>query len=400
MSPKQQWFPGLASIAALALSLSACGGASSGSAPAADFVSHAPTSASLDLEVADATAVASALPYAEAATPGLSLALAPGMTAAGDGCHPHLFVRTAEVVWRLNAIFRRHLRHVDALIARGPAILAGDTATWTDVTGTVEPQRKLTITRSADGLTYGFELDLAPAGQTPPVWVTIMTGHVTDASAGAVTERTGALALDYDALRTVVPAERLAGKLAVTFDRVKDPSKPAPGVKRSTEVTFDAFSFGPHDLHAPRSGTFSHLAEPGLGGSVAFQDDVVLLCPANPDALEADTTTHARWYVAADGAVHGRADARATGGQIAAGDTWMGVTCHQGVRGADPTTSTDSSYWLMKLEDPTGATLQGHERAAGAGPACDPVFGAVPTLADATSDYAFPSGPLGFPNAW
>jgi hypothetical protein len=353
----------------------------------------------MSLDVGGAAGVASALPYAAVAEPGASLALAPATTDA-DLCHPHLFARTGEVTWRLNAIFRRHLRHVDALIAHHPDLLSGDSATWTRTGDLGEPQREFTITRSADGLTYTFELDLAPSGQTPPQWVKVFSGHVTDASVAPVAERTGDLVFDYDALRGVVPAERLAGTIEVTFDRVKDPSKPAPGVKRVHQITFAAFSFGPSDPHGPRSGSFTHVSEPGIGGALTYQDDLVLLCPVNPSALEADTVTHARWYVAADGAVHGRADAKATGGQIPAGDVWMGLTCHEGAVGADPTTASQTPYWMMKLEDAGGATLQGHERPVGGGVACDPVFGAVPALADASSDYTFPAGPVGFPNGW
>jgi hypothetical protein len=355
----------------------------------------------MDLEVGGVSSVStSASPYASVvAEPGPSLAMAAATTEPADLCHPHLFARTAQVVWRLNALFRRHLRHVDGLIARHPSLVAGDTVVWTEVGGGLL-QRQFTMTRSADGLTYDFALELAPAGQTPPSWVTAMTGHVTNASAGTIAERTGALHLDYTALDQVLPAEALSGTIDVTFDRVVDPSKPAPGVKRTTEVAFTAFKFGPNDPHGPRTGSFTHVGEPGIGGSIAFQDDVVLLCPANPSALEADTVTHSRWFVADDGLVHGRSDAKATGGQIAAGDTWMGITCHQGARSEDPATATDLAYWMMKLEASDGTTLFSRERAAGAGPACDPLLGAtVPSLTDAATDYDFAAA-VTFPNAW
>ena len=40
-----------------------------------------------------------------------------------------------------------------------------------------------------------------------------------------------------------------------------------------------------------------------------------------------------RWYKTTEGAIHGRADTLATGGQIPTGDKWEGVSCYAGVRG-------------------------------------------------------------------
>ena len=383
---------GLSSIPVLALLLSACGGA--GSNTAADLTANAPTSSAMALEVAGTTSADATLPD----DPTLPTTPAPG-AADTDPCHPHLFARTAEVAWRLNAIFRRHLRHVDALVARHPSLVAGDSATWSQTGTALEPQRQFTMTRSADGLTYAFELDLAPAGQAPPAWTKVFWGSLTDSTSGTVKGRTGAMTFDEDALHAVVPAERLTGTIDLTFDQVRDPSRPAPGVKRTTAVTFHGFSFGPYDRHGPRDGSYTHLSEPGVGGLMSYQDSVVLLCPANPDALPADTTTVARWFLAADGAVHGRADARAVGGQIAAGDTWLGASCRSVAPGTDPATTSFAGYWMMKLEDGTGATVAGSAHQAGSGVACDPAFGAVPALGDASTDFDF-TQPATFPGAW
>jgi hypothetical protein len=209
----------------------------------------------------------------------------------------------------------------------------------------------------------------------------------------------GSLDLDYDALHSVVPAERLTGKVAVAFERVTDSSKPAPGVRKVTTVTLTGFSFGPLDPHGPRNGVFTHVGEPGVGGSLTFQDSLVLLCPANPQRLAADAVNHARWYVATGGGVHGRADARATGGQIPGGQTWMGVVCYQGARAVRPLATMETGYWAMKLEDGQGATVAGSGRQLGDPTSCDPAFGAVPSQADAASDHDF-SAPVTFPNQW
>jgi hypothetical protein len=391
-------------LLALTLALEACGAGSNQTLAA--LVDHAPVSAAINLEMGGASTTV-ALPYGAAPTPdaaptapsaAMAAVATPSVT--GDSCHPHLFERTAEVAWTLNAIFRRHLRHVDALVARHPDLLAGDTATWTETGSALEVQRQFTITRSADGTTYSFELFLAPAGQTPPQWVKVFDGTETDSSSATVKHRTGAMSFDYDALHGVLPLERITGTVDLTFDRVRDPGKPAPGVRRSTDVTFTGFSFGPLDPHGPRAGHYQHLSEPGIGGDMSFQDSVVLLCPPNPSSLQADTTTVSRWYRAADGSLHGRSDALATGGQIAAGETWQGVSCYSGMMGADPATATMAAYWMMKLEDGTGATVVGSSFEAGAGAvACDTAFGAVPSPTGNGTDFDFTS-PVTFPGAW
>ena len=85
-------------------------------------------------------------------------------------CHPHLFVRTGEIVERVNRHFRKHLHHVEELIRNNP-IADGETKTWEDVRDGTD--RKFTMTRAAnlDGSSsFTFELDLAavPASGSPP----------------------------------------------------------------------------------------------------------------------------------------------------------------------------------------------------------------------------------------
>ena len=381
------------SIAAAFLG-AACGGSSSSvkAATEDELTAVAPTSASVDLEVGDATGMADNVPTSSISAD--ANVLAPGM----DVCHPHLFARTAEVAWRLNAVFFRHLRHIERLIAKHPKLLAGDSATWSETGSGFEVQRQFVITRSSDGLTYDFELDLAPAAQAPPVWVKVFSGSTTNATTSTGSDQTGSLDFDYDALHSVIPDDRLTGQIAIAFERITDSSKPAPGKKKVTTVTFHGFSFGPNDPHGPRSGTFTHVGEPGVGGSLTFQDSLVLLCPANPTAQVADAVTHARWYVT-NGALHGRADAKATGGQIPSGDTWLGVTCYQGTHGVRPLATAENGYWAMKLEDGSGATVTGSARHAGSEQSCDSAFGAVPSLTDNQTDYDFTAA-VTFPNEW
>jgi len=74
------------------------------------------------------------------------------------------------------------------------------------------------------------------------------------------------------------------------------------------------------------------------------------------------------------------------------------VSCHNGFT---TRASLESAYWMMKLEDATGATVQGSARESsdGATNPCDAAFGPVPALANNSTDYAF-NVPLTFPNEW
>jgi hypothetical protein len=361
------------------------------SATEAALIAEAPTTATIDLTVGEATGMSDTLPTTSILAD--ASVLAPAM----DACHPHLFARTSEVVWRLNAIFYRHLRHVEHLLAHRATRLDGGTGTWTQAGTGLEVQRQLTIT--SDGGVFNFALQLAPANQTPPRWVEVLSGSTTRTATSTGTERIGSLDLDFDALHSVIPSERLTGTVALAFDRVVDSTQPAPGVRKVSTVGFHGFSYGPLDPHGPRDGSFTHVGEPGVGGSISFQDSLVLLCPANPQRLAADAVTQARWYVTPTGALHGRADAKATGGQIASGESWSGVVCYQGAAAIRPLATMETGYWAMKLEDGAGATVAGSARQAGDASSCDTAFGPVPSQANSSSDHDF-SAPVTFPNQW
>jgi hypothetical protein len=110
--------------------------------------------------------------------------------------------------------------------------------------------------------------------------------------------------------------------------------------------------------------------------------------------VQSDLSTVSRWYKATDGAVHGRSDSKATGGQLASGQAWMGVTCAKGRTDAEP----GEGFWMMKLEDSTGATVTSRLAQAGTEP-CDSVFGAVPSATDNKTDYDFTAA-VTFPGEW
>ena len=149
-----------------------------------------------------------------------------------------------------------------------------------------------------------------------------------------------------------------------------------------------------------------YYREPGKGGSLKIQDQMVFACPANPSLLPADAQLVSRWYKFTDGSIHGRSDALLQNGQLpAAGiDHVVGVTCHEGT--AEGETQAEG-FWLMKAENSSGGTITGASSTtagdANATP-CDPVFGNVPTLTDNSNDFngwpaSYSDGtPFPFPN--
>jgi len=371
-----------------AAALLACGNA----ATTQEFRAAAPTLEKLaiaqnDADVTDAT-------LGSDSTPGAAAVITPE-------CHPHLFVRTHEIIGRVNRHFNKHLHHVEELIRNNP-LGDGETKTWENVRGDVD--RKFTMTRTAnlDGsVTYDFELDVAPAPSSgTPAFVKAMWGSIThvgpastdaDAGAGELLEDKGTVTFDYTALASVETHERARGQITDTFDNVHDPVK---GVKRSASIALTDFVPEEGDRHGPRSGSYLWEREPNVGGKFQFQDTVVLFCLRNPAEAQSDVTTVARWYKADGGQVHGRSDSKATGGQLPAGQTWMGVTCAKGQTTAMPA----EGFWMMKLEDAAGATVTSQSAQVGTEP-CDPVFGAVPSATDNLTDYDF-SAPVTFPGEW
>ncbi len=375
------------------------GGSASGSA---DLSAQAPT---YDLVALGVTESDSAAPADSDVTDDLS-SPASDVTGDDDPCHPHLFVRTRQVVHDLNVLSYKLMHHVAEVIGNAQGIQVGETETW-EKQGPLGLQRKFTLTKTGAGA-FSFELDFAAASSSSaaPDWQTVLTGNLTrtpsdesdaGASASAVTETKGSVTFDFTALAAAVPSELESGQIGYQFDEVHDPSKPAAGTKLTDSVNFVNFKLRPNDPHGPRNGSYVFAGEAGNGGTLAYQDSIALLCPANPSALDAATVIEARWYFDANGALHGRADAKASGGQIASGDTWEGVACHTG---APPDDGIENGYWMMKLEDAGGTTIQGsaHERASSTVP-CDPAFGAVPLLDSDANDLTF-GGTLSFPGEW
>jgi hypothetical protein len=307
----------------------------------------------------------------------------PSMFDLAEPCHPHLFIRTDALAERLNWHVQKALSRVEHVIARTPGLSSGTEVQWDEVRDGIEV--RFTITRA--GEVYTWSLDLRPVGGAQ--WATVFSGHIDRTGALGPHQGTGAFDVDLDALHQVVPTETAQGTLDATFaisttKRVLDFT--------ASNVVWDADSDGDGLGHvSPVNATYRYVREPGVGGSLAVTDSMVFYCPANPSLLAADVTLASRWYLASDGAVHGRGDAMATGGQIASGDTVVGVTCHEGP--ADGMAS--EGYWLMKVEGAGGATVASWDP-AGTTTACDPAFGPVPLASGPSQDFDF-SAPVTFP---
>ena len=359
----------------LAVTAAACSGG--GSSRQQSFGDATPSAAALSVTVDAAPATTAA---AAVAAPAPLTAIE-----AADPCHPHLFVRTEALAARLNRHLAKALDRIEHVIARTPELSSGTDVTWDEVRDGVEI--RFTMTRSGD--VYTWSLDLRPAGGTDAQWATALSGDIDRTGATGPHQGKGAFTVDLDALQKVIATETARGKLTATFT--------VTAKKRVIDLTaagvvWDPDSDGDGLGHvSPLDASYHYVREPGVGGSLAMTDAMVFLCPANPTLAAADVTLASRWYVASDGAVHGRADARATGGQLASGDAILGVTCHQGPTGG----TAAEGYWMMKLEDSTLATVQSWT-AQGSPAACDPAFGAVPLATAPTSDYDF-SAPVTFP---
>ncbi len=379
----------ISSILLAAAGLAACGGPAG---TTQDFSAAAPTLEKLAIAENDGEATEAA---ASAAAP------SDASTVAGPECHPHLFVRTHEIIGRVNRHFFKHLHHVEELIRNNP-LTDGETKIWEDIRAGLDRKFTMTRTANADGsLTYTFELDVGTAVTSgTPALVKVMSGSIThvgpassdaDAGTGELVENKGTVTFDFTALASVTPHERSRGQITDVFDNVHDPVK---GEKRSASVNLTAFVPEEGDPHGPRTGSYLWEREPAVGGKFVFQDTTTLLCLPNPAAAQSDVTTVSRWYKATTGEIHGRSDSKASGGQLPTGDVWMGVTCAKGPTTSDPA----EGFWMMKLEDSTGATVSSQSAQVGTEP-CDPVWGAVPSATDNKTDYDF-SAKVTFPGEW
>ena len=369
-------------------SSSSSGGTTDGEATPAEYTAALPTYDDSSVAMSDADRQA-------------------GRATSGDqGCHPHLFLRTRDAIRRYNRHIYRglfvHLEGASARAAHARKDTAGTTYVWTetDASGALSGiTRQISVTKAADA-SFSYKVGLstvANAGDADSgaAFTTVASG--TSSVSGDTSTR--AFTIDFTALKTVIPAEKASGQVAYSVVRVKSAGDAgdAAAAREKRTFTINTTSFLFDDDAATttsaaataRNASVTALVEPGVGGYIKLADELVLACPSNPNNTRANVTVLARWYTDAQRALIVRADASATGGQIDALDRWRGVTCGKAAAGADVT----ESYWAMKDQVITsGSTATGLLRSADdtagntATNACDPLFGSVMTLVDASAD--------------
>lgn len=375
----------------------ACGGSTSTGTGSASLNAATPSysAISLDQTTADTTPPTTTLVAPLATTQ---------MAGPGGSCHPHLFMREREVVERVNRHIYKVLRKVEKLIAANPVDETTTSKTWTKTESGVDVSFTIKLVSPS---VYSWELDAGPTGVTPlPV---VMTGEIDRNGYTGDHQGKGTMQVDFAKLAAAFPADHVSGgTIEVQFD-VSATSRKITVVADQVTWELDPSHFDggmiPSGLTQPRSGAYVYFREPGKGGSLKIQDEMSFACGMDPRItnaalVPASAQMISRWFKAADGTIHGRSDGLVTGGQLT--DTnvasIVGVTCHDA--SAEQHMPTEG-FWLMKAEDAAGATIVGAsstsmmDPTASAAP-CDPAFGDVPVLADASKDFTgWPPPPSG-----
>jgi len=331
-------------------------------------------------------------------------------TAALDqgSCHPYLFARTRNVVRRLNWHLYKVLFMFDHVIAEHPSAQSGATATWTRK-GLGSTFRVVGTKVSDTEFTY--EVDVKPNSADDSAFVKVGSADLTiadDANAGNAAgdgrNESGTLNIDFSALASVVSTEHASGTLSYKFSIY--------GQQRNIEVTLADFTPDDDiDGTSPRNAHYVFTRTVGVGGSLKYTDELILACPhvANdqPNTVtRSSVDTVFRWTHLSDGTFVARGDTEAIDDSadtnppnIPAGDKIEGVTC--GTLGNGDV----EKYWMMKLEDSTGATAVSgtfsYDSQPNADPtsACDAAFGSIPGTDSGTNDYDFSSVNFADPTA-
>jgi len=355
--------------------VAACGGSATD-----DLARATPSFDSMSMDISDLDA------QAPATSTALTIADAADLTAA-DACHPHLFLRTHEIVDATNEAIWHILRPIGLAGRIAPRRHDRRTGVWERVVDGFA--FRYTVDKTGDQ-SFSAELDVKRAADPDTAFVVVYSATLErDPS---IHDGSGNATLDLDALNSVT-GDGATGKLVVSFD--------AEPTSKKVIATMTNLS---NNGERPRTGKYVFFKEPGKGGSLKFVDTLALGC-AGPGGSSTGTTpvsAVARFVVTASGEIHFRADAGATGGQVAAGDKWEGVTCAQSV---DRRHHPSENFWMMKLEDSPGATVQGSSRQSSGvtAAACDAVFGTVPAVDNAATDFDFSTvdfttdDPLPFP---
>ena len=344
-------------------------------------------------------------------------------------CDPQLFIRSEEVVTRVNRHLYKAIVHIEDAIAREAATTTATSATFVGERDGFIGTLTITATTTDN---FSWTLDLAPVS-SPAESVLIANGTVDTAGASGPHQGSGTVDVNLTAIGSVT-GEPISGTLAVTFQVFS--SYKLVNVQ-AANVVWDTDCWNPYRfLRPPASSSYVSYRQTGVGGSLVVQEDEMVpeACPRDqyswsapgmpePSAMTAPALTTAtidlvsRWYLAAPATstvtapmggdvdvatspatttLNGRTDAEFLGGPLAVTDIAkvVALTCHQAI----PCTSFPvEGEWLLKAEDPSGATLWGREFVSGATP-CDPALNelglqtttpVVPTLENSSTDFDF-----------
>ena len=349
-------------LAAL-LAAGACGGSAQD-----DFAKATPSFDAVALDISAADALPENFEAPASSSQGLTAAV-DAQAAVDDPCHPHLFLRTHALVSATNGGIWRVLRPIRKIIPFSPRRRDGGTHVWERVVDGFD--YKYSIVKTADH-SFTAKLEAKKVADPDTSFVTVYQASVQRDPSNH--DGSGTATLDLDKLASVTGGN-VSGQLTLDFN--------ATPAEKKVLVTMANFKVN-SDL--PRNGHFVFFKQTGKGGSLKFIDDMILRCTGEtpPAAGTTPVTAVARWLVASDG-IHFRGDAGATGGQIPANRKWEAVTCAQG---RDPR----ETFWMMKLEDTTSGTTvsaRSSQNTVATAAACDPAFGPVPSIDDATKDYDF-----------
>jgi hypothetical protein len=310
------------------------------------------------------------------------------------GCAPGSFDDTDGVVAKIDSTITNEMKRVENAIDMAK-LNPGDTSVKVKTLSNGVLART-TLSRSADGNTYDFELEMAQPSATP-TFVVITTGSRTDAGVvNGVHTVNKQVSVDYDARGSFVPTSP-TGSFDATIVHVNDASKPAPGDQRTINVSFTGITVKPNDKHGPRTGSYTHIGETAIGGSLDFHASLPVPCPGNP-AGPVEVFVQRRHVDDVSGERTYRRDAVMTGGTLAAGEQSIAFDC--GTNTPSGSSLVKSYYRLHKIENADGSTksftVKLHNETA---PNCNPAFGANVSPTDNSTDSPF-SHPVTFPGEW
>jgi hypothetical protein len=318
-----------------------------------------------------------------------------GAHAASITCPPGAFDDTEGVVKAIDKTVDKERARMENSIASA-ALNPGDSRVHQRALSTGVLVR-WSIARSADGNTYNFLLEMAQPSPTPN-YVVVSTLSRTDAGVvNGVHTINKQISFDYNARGQFIPTKP-TGNFDATIVQVSDPSQPAPGTQTTLSVAFTNITIKPTDKHGPRTGSYTHIGEAGIGGSLDFHASIPVPCPGDP-AGPIDIIVQRRHVDDAIGNERTyRRDALVTGGSLAAGEQAIAFKC--GTNTPSGVTLVQSSYLLQKIENLDGTTQSSTEKLKGeTAPDCNPLFGAMVSPNNNTTDSVF-AHPVSFPGEW